>query len=293
MESPSEVRVRQALEALRFQVERLPERKGTRVADYRATDGTHTYLAEVRKMEPDLRQRSAHFLDPQAGPPRPVTSPQHFAEEVNDKGAATFTRMMERDQKFEDVVADKADQLADTPYPADFRTIWIVHMGEQTAIYDDANFLCEKLWRTLYGVVDLHGKRGFENGATDIVPVEQHTCLYYHEPTFHKVRHVNAVGFVTKDVQRLLVNDLADNSGAFRESNMYREFQRNGWLFDPANVPPGVLVLDAALDRSAPRAQWSAIRAKYGLYVVPVMDACLDGLIAVPVPPELRRPSTS
>lgn len=249
-ETLSEKHSRETLQHMGFEVERIPCGK-TRTADYRVTDGASTYLVEVSRREED-----------------------EFMAELRDaaraKGVADDTRGLRYSNALDGKIREKAQQLADTPLPADFRVLWIA------AFHGDWKFLKDLLKRTLLGYARLGAVRpGREREQMHVVH-----CFYYHHFSFRRLPMLDAVVLSTEDSGCMFVNALSTRAADFRSSKLYRILGKDARL-DPSELPDGVPVVDPDVDRTRPLAQWHYLKERYGLMTSELVEVEWRGMASL------------
>lgn len=261
-EKQSEDHVRAFLEAARFEVIPIPRaaKTGMRTADFRVSDGVHSFTVEVTEKSPEQDYRDLH-RQAQAG------------------DVAVVRRTMDREKRLADAIDDKADQLRRTLPPDDFRIVWI------TAFHGDARHLWERLMRTVFGIADLRALENYEDvyaGKLESLKTREYSCAFYDPGSFADHTDLHAVAFSATGLDCLFVNPLAPEHDAFRASSLARLFEQRTTLIDLPSSPD-VLVLDGEIDRTDPHAKWCAIRRKYGLVTQRTNDSVFDGLMVIPL----------
>ena len=257
MNERSESTVRAVLEAVGSSVRKIP-RAQRRTADFHVQDARHSYLVEVTEKQPTENFRE-------------------FLNRAEAEGSATLSRILDRDDRIDGVVRDKANQLRCTRLPSDFRVLWI------TAPDDDAKHLCEVLFRTLYGVADLSAVRKL-NSATE--QPRSLTCFYYDYFSFYRHRDLHGVAFSSVSRVCLFLNPMSQRVEDFRSSDLCNQFALRNGLFDPDvwASRPDVLFLDLDVNRADEKAKWSAFRNKYGLFTMRVRYSTFEGRLVVTLP---------
>ena len=256
-ETPSERHARERLQAKGFDVERIPRGK-TRTADFRVSDGRSTYLVEVTgRKEDKLMAR--------------------LRADARAKGVADCTRGLRYSKALDEKIRDKAEQLELTPVQADFSVLWIA------AFHRDWQFVWALLKRTLLGFTKLGAFRtGHE--LPQILP-----CFYYHPFLFHQLPMLDAVVFSTEESGCMFVNALSTRAADFRSSKFYGLLERDARL-DPSEFPRRLPVVDPAVDRSRPNAQWEYLKQHYGLMTSEVVEVDWQGIASLSVEEGLGAP---
>lgn len=255
MNERSESTVRALLEAVGFSVRKIPRTQG-RTADFHVQDARHSYLVEVTENQP-----AENFRE--------------FLNRAELKGSATLSRTVDRDDRIDGVVRDKADQLRRTRSPSDFRVLWI------TASDDDAKHLCEVLFRTLYGVADLSAVRKLSSVTEQPRFL---TCFYYDYFSFYRHCDLHGVAFSSVSRVCLFLNPMSQRVEDFRASDLCNQFALRNGLIDPGawDSRPDVLFLDLEVNRADEKAKWSALRSKYGLFTSRSRSSSFEGRLVVP-----------
>ena len=257
MNERSESTVRALLEAVGFSVRKIPPAQG-RTADFHVQDARHSYLVEVTEKQP-----AENFRE--------------FLNRAELEGSATLSRTVDRNDRIDEVVRDKADQLRRTRSPSDFNVLWI------TASDDDAKHLCEVLFRTLYGVADLSAVRKLSNVTEQPRLL---TCFYYDYFSFYRHCDLHGVAFSSASRVCLFLNTMSQRVEDFRLSDLCNQFALRNGLIDPGAWAsrPDVLFLDLEVNRADEKAKWSALRSKYGLFASRLRSSSFEGRLVVPLP---------
>ena len=245
----SELLARETLEAIGLSVESIP-RTDNRTADFWVRDLLRSYLVEVTEKMPAEDYRD-------------------FLERATNIGGATLTRSVQRENRIDAIINNKADQLQKTQTASDFQLILV------TALHDDARHVFDMLYSTVYGVASL-------------VAVDPETyqpsfrdCLFYDHFSFYRQRDLCGVIFLSEEAICLLLNPLCQRADDFRESTMHRGFFERNALIDP-DANHDLLKLDFDVDRKDSKAKWRALKAKYGLLTSRALDSKFEGRLTIP-----------
>lgn len=257
MSVASEGVVRAALEASGFSVSRVPRGSG-RSADFFVRDDQHSYLVEVTH-----KQVAGDFGD--------------YLRELSSNGYASLTRSIERSNRLDGIVRDKALQLAQTPANPDFRILWI------TADAEDSAHMVEMLFRTLFGVASLCA---LGNSSGLFKQPQFVECFYYDHFSFYHHRALDGVAFSSDEHVCLFPNPLAHTAASFRSSGFCQAFAVRSGLVDPdvLALDPDTLALDLEADRTSEKAKQVAVRHKYDLSTVRSATSTFTGRVRIDLP---------
>lgn len=243
-----------ALRSIGITVDRVME-NGAPSCDYVATDGQARYAIEIKSR----------------------TDPKDLWKTV-DRGEIYETgREIHRSSHVEAIVDGAMKQLRQTRQRAsvDFQVVVFII---QPVFSRDAEF--ERVMGTLYGTQEL------PNLGPDLQTHSTLTCLYFRESRFFRHKDLNgAIVIVGSEHWTLCVNNYAANATAFRGSQLCQWFALNRSHFDPdeATRERGYLIADFDMPRADIAAVQLAVRAKYGLdKVVLVNPVEYSAAVAIP-----------
>jgi hypothetical protein len=204
-----------------------------------------------------------------------------FRRELAAAGAATLTRRPGRDRRFDDIVADKADQLRRTAITADFRVLWV------TALNPDDEHILESLLASLYGTAPLWVIDAAAYKRDPLSAAREHQrreCFYYNDAAFIGLADVHAVAFASVKRVCAFINPFAIEAARFHSTKFAEAFRSRHALFDPRDVEgrDDVMFLDVDSNRRPAKEKWNALLTRYGVFVQEPVESEFIARIALP-----------
>ncbi len=252
-ENETEQLMRLQLEALDFKVERIETavEGGEQRADYRATDGTDSFIIEVKSKE---------------------DSPGYKAllDELDERGIAVGSTLLTADNAISRVIRKAAKQLANTPArESDFRLIWFACLGH------DASFVLEQAELTVYGSREV---MTFDQGSED---VSVKTCHFYGHGEFWRCRHVDAIALFGYAGWKLRLNPFSPRRDALSRTRLCSILGKA--VCDPIarEAAREDLFVDEDVDRKDEAAVQQFLCRKYGLQRVDTLNPHHDQGLAL------------
>lgn len=237
-ETKAELRVRGFFERIGFRVERIGVNEKDLRADYLISDGSHSYLLEVKSRDDD----------------------KAYVTQLERQGFAEKEASLGRTNSLSAALRDAHKQLLGTPTGRDtFRIIVI------TASKEDTERDFRQIIGTLYGSVDL--LTDDQNG----VAIAK-TCYYFTFNEFFKMREVDAALIFTNEGSLLLLNTFRHALPRFHQTRLYLQYKERSAVLDPvAEERAGdAMIADCDIDRKEEKAVIRYIEQKYNLeHVIP------------------------
>ena len=239
------------LEALKFDVEEIPESNEER-ADLLVRDDSDCYVIET-KDKSDVPQPDWHQAALEKG------------EVVHDGQQTT------RNNRIDGVFTKARDQLDETPADESaFRLIWFQADGT------DKQLIWDRAFATFYGKVNLFPLDG--NDAL-LLP-----CYYFDYATSFKIPSVDAMILCDGRYMQLLLNEFSSNLDAFRASKLFSVFGETGAVADPEKLEAEgeILAFREDMPRKNDGKILSAIFESTGMKYTPVRMVRYEARVLVP-----------
>jgi hypothetical protein len=239
-----------------FEAKRIPEKHSEKRADIWAKKGEHYFLFEVKSRE-DHPALMAY-----------IENAQPYKE-------AEYCEELKRRNAISSILEDASRQLARTPKPnGEFSCVWFRIV--EGLITDGSEFIQTSLYGIKYLLISDSetNRRGWAR------------CYYFDYNDFYNYKNISAVILDNgRGMIRFCVNDCSDAISQFRNSELYRYFEKINGVIDPItfDVNSGFLVADIDCPRREVDRVKEYVETKYRITIHTIFEMkSIGGMVKLP-----------